>query len=125
MASPMVPALTSTSSSLLVNLRSGVGIRTFFGINSISIFVLVSQINFNPNGRNGAKSFLLSVANQHQPKLPWPQQSNQTANRAVVRLEKSCAAKTAVGFSNGTRFSSMTDSKGVQSASSRSFLHST
>src|ERR1017187_652497 len=31
-ASPMVAALTSTSSSLLVNLRSGVGIRTFFGI---------------------------------------------------------------------------------------------
>src|SRR6184192_709505 len=34
-ASPMVAALTSTSSSLLVNLRSGVGMRTFFGINYI------------------------------------------------------------------------------------------
>src|SRR5258705_7909817 len=33
MASPMVAALTSTTSSLLVNLRSGVGIRTFFAIN--------------------------------------------------------------------------------------------
>jgi hypothetical protein len=33
----MVAALTSTSSSLLVNLRSGVGIRTFFAINLVSI----------------------------------------------------------------------------------------
>src|SRR5258708_28601066 len=33
MAAPMVAALTSTTSSLLVSLRNGVGILTFFGIN--------------------------------------------------------------------------------------------
>src|SRR5258708_32632474 len=33
MAAPMVAALTSTTSSLLVSLRSGVGILTFFVIN--------------------------------------------------------------------------------------------
>src|SRR5262245_8584922 len=37
----MVPALTSTNSSLLVSLRSGVGIRTFFGI--ISSFILTTR----------------------------------------------------------------------------------
>src|ERR1017187_6662959 len=42
-ASPMVAALISTSSSLLVNLRSGVGIRTFFDINLRIHFFLLRQ----------------------------------------------------------------------------------
>src|SRR5688572_25278540 len=46
MRPPMVAALTSTNSSLLVSLRRGVGILTFFAINYLRrgrAFVLVQQ----------------------------------------------------------------------------------